>query len=434
MIFPARALLAWLAAWLALALAVSLLPGYTAAWFVAGAVLAVVALVDAVLVRWLPLPTAQRHVTDSLPLAVWSGVELQLSSARWLRAVELYDHAPADCETTGLPARFDLQRNAIRQLRYRLRPIARGDHSFGPIELRVPSPLRLWRRRARLPAAHTVCVYPNFAALTRRALLAADAHTPASGILKRRRRGEGIDFEQLREYRQGDSLRQIDWKATRRIGKLISREYQDERDQRIVLLVDCGRRMGARDGQLSHFDHALDSVLLLGYVGLRQGDAVGLMTLGGHDRYLAPHKSRAMVSRILHTVYDLQPTLTVTDFEAAAASLVQRLRRRALVVIFTNLRDEDDASLISAVQLLAPRHLVLVASLREQVLDETQRMPVETARDGALRAAAVEYRRLRDVTAARLRQAGVMCLDVPPHELAIATVNRYLAIKAEGRL
>jgi uncharacterized protein (DUF58 family) len=103
-------------------------------------------------------------------------------------------------------------------------------------------------------------------------------------------------------------------------------------------------------------------------------------------------------------------------------------------VIFTNLRDEDDASLVAAVKLLSPHHLVLVASLREQALDEAQRVPVRVAHDAALRSAAVEYRRLREVTLARLRQMGVLCLDVAPHDLAIATVNRYLAIKAEGRL
>lgn len=433
MILPARPLLLVLTAWFALGIAASVWPQHVhTAWRLIGIGVALITLLDGVWLRLRRAPLATRVVPDSLPLSVWTPVELRLQGTRGVSKIQVFDHVPRDCEFTGLPAQTTTTPDTETRVHYRLRPLARGDREFGPIEIELASSLHLWRRRIKVPATRLVRVYPNFAPLTRHALLAADVHS--GGMLKRRRRGEGLDFEQLREYRQGDTLRQIDWKATRRVGKFISREYQDERDQRIVLLADCGRRMGARDDALSHFDHVLDALLLFTYIGLRQGDAVGLMTLGGVDRYLAPHKSRATVNRILHTVYDLQPTLTVSDFESAATTLVRRLRRRALVVIFTNLRDEDDASLIAAVRLLAPHHLVLVASLRERALDEAQQLPAQDVHAAGLRAAAVEYRRLRETTFARLRQAGVLCLDAVPQELAVATVNRYLAIKAEGRL
>lgn len=433
MILPASRLLIALTGWLALGLAASVWPEYARPpWQAVGPAIAAVALLDFIWLLRRRLSPITRVVPDSLPLAVWTLVELRLQPMRGVRRLEIFDHVPPDCDFNGLPMQIALLPDVETRVRYRLRPLARGDREFGPIEIEVSSLLQLWRRRVKIAARRPVKIYPNFAPLTRHALLAADAQT--GGMLKRRQRGEGLDFEQLREYRRGDTLRQIDWKATRRVGKLISREYRDERDQRIVLLADCGRRMGARDDDLSHFDHVLDALLLFAYIGLRQGDAVGLMTLGGVDRYLAPHKSRATVNRILHAVYDLQPTLTVSDFETAAAMLVRRLRRRALVVIFTNLRDEDDESLIAAVRLLSPHHLVLVASLRERALDDAQRTVVHDTHTGALRAAAVEYRRLRETTFARLRQRGVLCVDVPPQDLAIATVNRYLSIKAEGRL
>jgi uncharacterized protein (DUF58 family) len=277
-------------------------------------------------------------------------------------------------------------------------------------------------------------VYPNFAALSGYALLATDHRLSDVGILQRRRRGEGMDFDQLRAYREGDSLRKIDWKATQRLNKLISRDYQDERDQQIVFLVDCGRRMRARDDECSHFDHALDATLLLAYVGLRQGDSVGLMTMSGEDRFVAPQRSREMVNRILNTVYDLQPGLLTSDYYRAAVALSKRVRKRALVVIISNLRDEDDDTLVPALRLLQRHHLVLFASLREKALDDAVLQPVRDFESALTHAAAVEHRAQRDQAFQRLKLGNVVCLDVPPQKLAVSLVNQYLDVKRSGRM
>ncbi|GAA5173712.1 DUF58 domain-containing protein [Niveibacterium umoris] len=434
MLLPARALLLWVTALALGALAPAVFPATFIGWAAAAALLLLVAITDAAMAWWEHAPTASRTVERALPLGETSRVTLKLGWAARPRAVEVCDHAPAACEIEGLPVTTRLSAAQVTHITYRLRPTARGDHAFGPIALRVRSPLGLWQCQHRVPAESRVRVYPNFAVYSRHALLAADARSNASGVLKRRRRGQGLDFEQLREYREGDSPRQIDWRATSRIGRLISREYQDERDQRIVLMVDAGRRMGARDGALSHFDHALDTLLLLAWVGLRHGDAVGLQTLGGHHRALAPHKARSTLTRILDAVYDLQPTLEASDFESAAQQLLAREKKRALVVILTNLRDEDDDNLLAAARLLGSRHLVLVASLRERALDEAVVAPAVDLDSTALRGAALDYRARREACFQRLRQAGVLVLDSAPDTLAITTVNRYLAIKAEGRL
>ena len=136
------------------------------------------------------------------------------------------------------------------------------------------SVLGLWKKNIIQPLKSEVRNYPNFSSVMKYSLLATDQRLNQMGILKKRRRGEGLNFHQLREYRDGDSLRQIDWNATARTHKLISRDYQEERDQQIIFLVDCGRRMLAHDDQLSHFDHTLNAILLLSHVALRQGDAV----------------------------------------------------------------------------------------------------------------------------------------------------------------
>jgi len=156
--------------------------------------------------------------------------------------------------------------------------------------------------------------------------------------------------------------------------------------------------------------------------------------MSGDDRFLAPHKSREMVNRILNTVYDLQPGLLASDYYQAAVALSKRLRKRAMVVIISNLRDEDDDSLLPALRLLQKRHLVLFASLREKVLDEAVALPVRDVESAFTHAAAVDYRRQRDGAFRRLREGDVVCLDVPPAQLALALVNQYLEVKRSGRL
>jgi uncharacterized protein (DUF58 family) len=421
--------------WLVTAVAASVWPQALPVWQIASILLALVAAADIVLLALLPKPTAVRRLPGSAALNVTIDVPIRLANGGALPAsCEVYDHSPAECTIEGQPQSLVLPPRGWAQLTYRLRPTSRGNLQFGQVELRVASPLRLWQRRVRAGEPATLRVYPNFAALSGYALLATDHRLSDVGILQRRRRGEGMDFDQLREYREGDSQRKIDWKASQRLGKLISREYQEERDQQIVFLIDCGRRMRAKDDDGSHFDHALDATLLLAYVALRQGDSVGLMTMSGEQRFLAPHRSRETVNRILNAVYDLQPGMMTTDYYQAAVALGHRVRKRALVVIVSNLRDEDDDTLLPALRLLQKRHLVLFASLREKVLDDAVLLPVNDFDSALTHAAAVDYRLQRDAAFRRLKLGNVVCLDVPPQRLAVSLVNQYVEVKRSGRL
>jgi uncharacterized protein (DUF58 family) len=432
---PSRHLVALSLLWLIAAVAVSIWPVALQAWLVGTAVLAAAGLLDLLLLALLPAPSARRTLPGSAALNVGIDVHLRLSNPGASRVhCKVYDHHPVECAVEGLPRGLRVPARGWAEMSYRLRPTSRGNLEFGTVELRLGSPLALWQRRVRAGEPMLLRVYPNFAALAGYALLATDHRLSDVGILQRRRRGEGMDFDQLRAYREGDSLRKIDWKASQRLNKLISRDYQDERDQQIVFLVDCGRRMRARDDECSHFDHALDATLLLAYVGLRQGDSVGLMTMSGEDRFVAPQRSREMVNRILNAVYELQPGLLTSDYYQAAVTLSKRVRKRALVVIISNLRDEDDDTLVPALRLLQRRHLVLFASLREKALDDAVTQPVRDFESALTHAAAVEHRAQREQAFQRLKLGNVVCLDVPPQKLAVSLVNQYLEVKRSGRM
>ncbi len=192
--------------------------------------------------------------------------------------------------------------------------------------------------------------------------------------------------------------------------------------------------MAAHDGALSHFDHVLNAALLLAYVALRQGDAVGFLTMSGTQRWLAPRKSAATINLILNSVYDLEPSLATTDYYVAAVELMKRIRKRALVVVLSNMRDEDDDTLSPALALLQSRHLVLFASLREQILSRALAARVDTFDRALTHAATAEYLARRELAFRRIERGGAMALDVEPQELPLALVNRYLDIKRAGRL
>jgi uncharacterized protein (DUF58 family) len=434
-ILPSPRLLWALTGLVALAVAVSIYPDYAVYWRVLAGIAAVLALLDALTALRLAAPPAARQVPGSLALGVPVEVALRIHNRSRLRLdCEVHDHHPASVEAQGLPRRLVLAPGQWGEVRYQARPVARGQASFGQAELRILSPLKLFQITRFAGEPFPVRVYPNFRALARYTLLATDNRLSQIGVLQVRRRGEGMEFHQLREYRQGDSQRAIDWKATSRTARLISREYEEEKDQRVLLVVDCGRRMASKDGELSHFDHTLNAALLLAHVALRQGDAVGMLTMGGVQRYCEPRKSIAAVHAIMNRMYDVEPTLAVPDYHRAATEIMSQVRRRALVILLTNLRDEDDDGLLPALALLRSRHLVVLASLREAILSRALTARVDSFDRAVTHAAAADYLALRERVFRRIGASGVMTLDVEPEKLPITLVNRYLELKRSGRL
>jgi uncharacterized protein (DUF58 family) len=272
-------------------------------------------------------------------------------------------------------------------------------------------------------------------------LFGAEQASRLVGAHVRRRRGEGTDFHQMREYRVGDSMRQVDWKATARMRRLISREYQDERNQQLVLMLDTGRRLMARETALantsatmSHFDHVLDASLVVAWLALRQGDAVDLLASGGDAAWVPPQRGSAAIDRLMRATYALQPRPVATDFLAAATDIALRQRRRSLVMLVTNLRDEDMDDVLAAVQLLRRRHVVCVASLRESALDAALAREVDDLPGALTAAATAQYLESRGAAHEALRSHGVRVLDVTCDALPAALVDTYLAVKRSGSL
>lgn len=432
---PASAAFLGLTLWLVMALAAGWHPLLIHFWQGISVILLSLALFDAWRVWRMPAVRVQRQVAGSLPVGVWSEVILQLyNSSTQSSRVEVFDDYPITSDLQGQPQPLQLPASTGIETQYRICPQQRGACQFAGVHLLIESPWRFWKYYHYIPLITPIRVYPNFATITKFAWFAAENRLGQLGIRQLQRRGEGLEFHQLREYRSGDALRQIDWNATSRYKKLISKEYQDERDQQIILLIDCGRRMLTQDSTLSHFDHMLNAILLLAYVALRQGDALGLMTFSGEQRWLAPRKGMNTINVILNTVYDLQPSTHASDYLNAAIQLTQRHKKRALVVLISNLRDEDNDELLPALQLLRHHHLVLLASLRERILNEVLEQPIYTFEDALRHAATLDYLNTRRQTHDDLTRQGIVYLDTVPEQLPVKIVNRYWEIKRSGML
>lgn len=406
------------------------------AWLAYGGVLACLMLADAWQLRRMPSPALQREVAPVVPLGVEMFVRLRLqSAAKAARRMDVHDLHPGGWPVHGLPHRMQLAPQTEYSFDYALTPDARGPAMFTGCHLRFHSAWRLWSQRRTLDVVNTVRVYPNFAPLAEMAGLSVELASHTIGARLQRRRGEGTEFQELRDYRVGDSMRKIDWKATARMGHFISREYREERNQQIVLLLDCGRRMLAKDGAIAHFDHVLNASLSLAYIAMREGDAVGLLACTGRtQRWLPPQRDSGGMDMLLGTGYDLQATSAPTDYLAAARALQERQRRRALVILITNVRDEDDSELAMAVTLLAQRHLVLVASLREQAVEQAANHAGDNLETAIRSASAMHYLAGRERVHDDLNRRGVMTMDVECAQLSGALIERYLRLKRESRL
>ena len=411
------------------------LPQVQDIWLAALAGLSFVALLDLFYDRS-PGLSLTRSMLASVSLNTWNDISLRIDNTDGRRdyQVQLFDHYPENFRVEGLPADANVETGRTAIVTYRARAIERGLQQFTGCDMRVLGRFGLWWRRRFVPFESDVRVYPNYSTISKLLAYEVDSNLQMAGLRLRRRRGEGIEFHQLRDYREGDTLRSIHWKATARVGRLIAREYQDERDQQIVFLLDTGRRMLAKDADLSHFDHTLNAMLLLSYVALRQGDATGVLTMGPTRKFLPPKKGADTINGILNHVYDIQPQPQEIDYVAAATDLAVRQRRRSLIVMLTNVREEDTDELRMATDLLSRRHLVMVASLRERILDETLNADIRSHNDALSFASTNHYLDARRESHNLLRASGVYVEDCLSDELPAAITNRYLAIKRAGLL
>ncbi len=320
--------------------------------------------------------------------------------------------------------------------RFAFTPPARGRFEFGPATARSAGPLGLAGRQFALCAGETAKVYPDITAVHTYALLARRGTLHEIGVRAARFAGVGTEFESLRDYLDGDDYRDIDWKATARRGVPVVRNFEAERSQTIVLAVDAGRLMTPYVGALTKLDRAVNAALLLAYLATRSGDNVGLLVFGRDvHTFVAPKKGHRQFLAILEALYTVEGAVEEPDYAAALRYLSTRVRRRALVVLFTELvGTEPSRRLLGVLQAMSRRHLPLVMTQRNREVERTAaEFPAEET-DVFRAAVAADLVHDKAAALASLSAAGSLVVDVEPERLSTAAVNRYLEVKARGRL
>jgi uncharacterized protein (DUF58 family) len=422
---------------LALSFALALASLAVFAWPVAGAIalggtlsLALFMVLDALAARRLPPIRLRREVPPAMALGERYEIELVMEGSRREQLV-VFDRPPAEWLTGDMPVTIDLLPDRPTRVRYAVRPHARGTGSFEPAHVIRRLPLRLLEVRQAIGDPEGTRVYPDFRVVAS-AVAPPGKQVGAGGTHLSRMRGHGLEFHQLRDFREGDALRQIDWKSVARQGRLISREYREEQYQRVVFVLDCGLRMRAKDGEKTHFERTLEALLILAYAATRRGDAVGLVTFGGVDRRIAPARGSVAFRAMLHGVYDLEPTDAPSDFAEAVRRLEASRPRRSLVVLLSDVREEDAAELALLLAPVRKRHLVLVASLLDPAIREAAHVSPDTLDEAVLAASALDYmgRRRRALTS--LRRRSVWAVAAEPEGLGRALLDRYVELKRAG--
>ena len=419
-------------------LVVLLVPGGGWGWLVAvDAVLLAVALVDGVLA---PAPRTLPFARQ-VPPAVTLGSDAEVSwtvrnpTGRRLRVALADELAPSLRAVTRRVSGTAPAGGTLRGTTA-IHPARRGRFTPTKVTLRVDGPLGLAARQATLDVPGALHVYPSFRSKDEAELRIRKARILEVGLRSAQGRGGGTEFDQLREYSVDDEFRRVDWAATARVGRPIVRTYRAERNQTVLVLLDNGRTMAGRVDGVPRVEHAMDAVMMLTAVATGLGDRCGVVAFDREVRAVVPPAtSKTQLGRVVEALYDLDPALIESDYAGAFAEALGRFRRRALLVVLTDLVGASvDEWLVPALPLVVRDHVVVVAAVRDPDVARWASTPAEDASSTYRRAAAVAALEERRRTVARLRGLGATVVDAAPGTLAPRLADAYLKVKATGTL
>ncbi len=363
-------------------------------------------------------------------------IEIANHTARDIPLIVKDEHPPQMKLSGVREARLNVDAQTSASLVYSLMPPKRGQFQFGRIAVRHLSRWRLVWRETFASEAITVKVYPNMRRAREAELKALGARSFVAARRKSQWRGEGRDFESMRDYVRGDEMRHISWTATARRGKLVTRQYQMERDQTILIALDAGRLMTARIEGETKLDSAVHAALALMSAAARAGDNAGLLVFGRRIKaFLPPKRGAEHLDAALEALHAIEPEMIEPSYSRAFEFISANSRRRSLVVVLTDLVDEEGSSeLLSSLKLLRPRHLPLVVTIADRDLKAVVRESPENEREMFTQSVAEEIIHLREAALRLVESQGGLALDVTAAVLAPKLLETYLRVKERGML
>jgi uncharacterized protein (DUF58 family) len=381
--------------------------------------------------------TVERQVDRAASIGVAHPVLLRLDNrgTRKLR-IDVRDDVPDGFAIKPEMQHVKLPPGKRVELTHVLRSNRRGAFDLENVYIRMHSALGFWIRLVKKPLKDTLHVYPDMQQVSKYAILARTNRLSLMGVKRTRKAGQDNNFERLRDYTLDDNFKHIDWRSTARRQKLTVKQFQTDQSQRIIFMLDCGRMMTNEYQGLSLVDYALNSILMLSYVALKQGDSVGMVSFSDSIHDFVPLRGGpSQMNRILHAGFNRFPNLVQSRFDQAFLYLSNHCRRRSMVVLITNVIDEMSASQITGyMSNLSGHHLPLLVLLRDHRMFDSADNP--SLSDDVLyrSAAAAQILTWRHDVLRRLTRSGVLVVDAFPEQMTSPLINSYLEAKAKHLL
>ncbi len=395
--------------------------------------LLVATILDASKVKTNPI-TVTRQDIPKLAVGRDNPIKLNITSGQEKAIACIRDAFPRKFAVDQDTIEVNLPANSTSEHSYIIHPDSRGEYEWGNIQVRQLGKLGLAWRDWAIPAQHKATVYPDLISLRE---LSIRLTIENQGAMRHARRlGNGTEFAELREYRTGEDIRLIDWKATARRDRPVVRVLEPEQEQTLFILLDRGRLMTAKVGDMKRFDYGLNATLSLAMAGLSRGDKVGVAVF---DRdittWIPPERGNHHLSKLVERLTPIQPVLLEPDYLGAVTKVITQQTRRALVVVITDLVDVTaSGELLSAMIRLTPRYLPFCVTLNDPLVAQIAHSPTSNTKDTYSRAVALDLLAQRQVAFAQLRQRGVLVLDAPCDRISEQLVDRYLQLKVRNLL
>jgi uncharacterized protein (DUF58 family) len=361
-------------------------------------------------------------------------VSIDIASDYTFRAgLRIIDEVPVQFQKRDFVLRDEIAGGANHHLEYTLRPVERGEYTFNDINIFVTTPLKLVVRRYKIVATQKIKVYPSFLSLKKFDLIAYSNNLSELGNRRIRKLGQSVEYEQIREYVNGDDIRTLNWKATaRKGGHLMVNNYTDERSQQVYCIIDKGRVMKMPFNEMTLLDYSINASLMLSRVALLKQDKAGIITFSETiGQVLAADRRAGQMNNILETLYDQQTKFGESDYEKLYALVRTKVTQRSLLVLFTNFESMSGLERqLPFIRGIAKSHLVLVVFFENTELRELTQSPANDIESLYIRTIAEKFVHEKQLMVRELQQHGIFTILTAPENLTINTVNKYLELKA----
>ena len=362
-------------------------------------------------------------------------IKLQVKSNYGIStSVEIIDEIPVQFQIRDFSIQQRFEKFSEHQFSYSLTPVNRGDFEFGNINLFVKSSISLFKRRFTVPEQQQIPVYPSYIQMRKFEMYAISNRLTDLGIKKVRRLGHTMEFDQIKEYVRGDDIRSINWKATARSNQLMINQYQDERSQQVVNVVDLGRVMKMPFDGLQLLEYAINTSLVLSNIAVLKEDKAGLISFSNDKlTVVPPDKKRTHVRKIQQALYNIETNFMESDFDKLLIGLKSHIKQRSLILLYTNFETLSSMERqLPYLRKIARDHLLVTIFFENTELTSLTQKDSQNVSDIYLKTIAEKFSYEKKQIVKSLNRYGIHSIFTPPQDLSINAINKYLELKARA--